>query len=478
MTIKKGSVTIASSVPTTEWGSIEGTLADQTDLKNSLDAKAPTLSPAFTGVPTAPTAEDGTNTNQVATTKYVRTAISNAISEAGLLPEQTGQSGKYLTTNGTTASWATVDALPSQTGQSGKVLTTNGTTASWTEYSPAPSTDGDTIHLNSSDELEAIGTIEKNAGNVKYDWIGTYAQWVAGRNNSTIPDDWICYITDDYEETKVAYNIGDIFYSLRTEDALNGAVVCDGSSYNTADYSSGAQSVKNLLDNNKLPYVSISDFDATVTAKGSCRCFGYDGGSTFKVPKLNDVFVEVGSANTANEFIDESLPNIKGNIFAGGGVVGTSAGGTALFRTAEGAFSLSTQYQYAPEKSSSGWAGQYPPYGNANFNAHNSSSIYQDNAHVQPKAVKYRAFIQLVTQVSDEAIQEVEEAIADISDLKDAMKETVNYKNITNCITEISQDIKVELNNGTLTLKAGSKVYVPNGFEEDGTTPKFDIKIV
>ena len=47
------------------------------------------------------------------------------------LPTQTGNSGKYLTTNGTTASWATVDALPSQTSQSGKFLTTNGTTASW-----------------------------------------------------------------------------------------------------------------------------------------------------------------------------------------------------------------------------------------------------------------------------------------------------------------------------------------------------------
>lgn len=50
-----------------------------------------------------------------------------------------------------------------------------------------------------------------------------------------------------------------------------------------------------------------------------------------------------------------------------------------------------------------------------------------------------------------------------------------NLKNkITNCITEIPQDIKLELNNGTLTLKAGSKVYVPNGFESGGTTPKFD----
>lgn len=49
----------------------------------------------------------------------------------------------------------------------------------------------------------------------------------------------------------------------------------------------------------------------------------------------------------------------------------------------------------------------------------------------------------------------------------------LNYT--TNRILEIPQDIKLELNNGTLTLKAGSKVYVPNGFEEDGTTPKFDV---
>ena len=47
------------------------------------------------------------------------------------LPSQTGNAGKFLTTNGTTLSWATVNALPSQTGNSGKFLTTNGTTASW-----------------------------------------------------------------------------------------------------------------------------------------------------------------------------------------------------------------------------------------------------------------------------------------------------------------------------------------------------------
>lgn len=52
-----------------------------------------------------------------------------------IVPEQTGNSGKFLTTNGSTVAWATVqgggDSLPDQTGQSGKFLTTNGTTASW-----------------------------------------------------------------------------------------------------------------------------------------------------------------------------------------------------------------------------------------------------------------------------------------------------------------------------------------------------------
>jgi len=48
-----------------------------------------------------------------------------------LAPSQTSNSGKYLTTDGTNTSWATVQALPSQTGNSGKYLTTDGTNASW-----------------------------------------------------------------------------------------------------------------------------------------------------------------------------------------------------------------------------------------------------------------------------------------------------------------------------------------------------------
>lgn len=44
--------------------------------------KSSIIKPAFTGIPTAPTADAGTNTDQIATTKFVMTALS-ALSSQG-----------------------------------------------------------------------------------------------------------------------------------------------------------------------------------------------------------------------------------------------------------------------------------------------------------------------------------------------------------------------------------------------------------
>jgi hypothetical protein len=62
---------------------------------------APLLSPAFTGIPTAPTAPAGTSTTQLATTAFV-----TATSFVSALPAQAGNSGKIITTDGVNASWS------------------------------------------------------------------------------------------------------------------------------------------------------------------------------------------------------------------------------------------------------------------------------------------------------------------------------------------------------------------------------------
>jgi hypothetical protein len=74
----------------------------------------------------------GTATNGVVTTgSYANPSWITSLDDGKVLPSMSGNSGKFLTTDGTDSSWATVDALPDQTGNSGKYLTTDGTDPSW-----------------------------------------------------------------------------------------------------------------------------------------------------------------------------------------------------------------------------------------------------------------------------------------------------------------------------------------------------------
>ena len=59
---------------------------------------------------------------------------SSELAEA-MIPNQSGNNGKYLTTDGSSASWAAISQVPSQTGENGKYLTTDGSTASWATVS-------------------------------------------------------------------------------------------------------------------------------------------------------------------------------------------------------------------------------------------------------------------------------------------------------------------------------------------------------
>lgn len=72
-------------------------------IQTQIDAKVTALNAALTGIPTAPTASPGTSTTQIATT-----AFAAALAFSSALPAQAGNAGKYVTTDGTTASWAAI----------------------------------------------------------------------------------------------------------------------------------------------------------------------------------------------------------------------------------------------------------------------------------------------------------------------------------------------------------------------------------
>ena len=87
------------------------------------------------------------------------------------------------------------------------------------------------------------------------------------------------------------------------------------------------------------------------------------------------------------------------------------------------------------------------------------------------------SWVDVVTQVNS-GVKDLEdktnEGIEALSNASNALRQT----QITNCLLEVPQNIKLELVDGVLTLKAGSKVIVPNGvgvFKELTVTKDLDV---
>lgn len=94
--------TAASDTSTTQIATTQF-VVNQGYLKSSTASStyAPLASPTLTGTPAAPTAGLGTDTTQIATTAYVQNELDNFVT----LPSQSGNNGRFLTTNGTVATW-------------------------------------------------------------------------------------------------------------------------------------------------------------------------------------------------------------------------------------------------------------------------------------------------------------------------------------------------------------------------------------
>ena len=220
--------------------------------------------------------------------------------------------------------------------------------------------------------------------------------------------------------------------------------------------------------------IVLADQETTVgdiyTATGVAWYYVLDiANEQFKLPRTKYNFD--GLRNTVGEYIPESLPNITG---------GASFAITTNPVTCSGAFKKTA------EGSASGvttGSGILPIF--FQLDASLSSSSYQNGAPVQQRGTQQYLYF-YVGQFSQSAIEQTAGLNAELFnnkiDIDGNNVVTAGANKIlnasayaTNKILEIPQDVKLEFNNGAIALKAGSKVYVPNGFESDGVTPKFDV---
>lgn len=257
-------------------------------------------------------------------------------------------------------------------------------TGNSTVVMPQNPTGGAIVNKNYVDNAIGNGTITITQGGTTK---GTFTTNQGG--NTTI----------DLDSGGAGHNVGDVFFTMRNDNELNGAVECDGATYNTTDFI-GAQSIGALLAAGKIPYVSLADYATALATNGSVGVFGWDGGSTtaFRVPLLNDIFVETGTAAQIGDCLKPGLPDHN--------------------HTISSAFSLQNYSAANPGS----WDFIRPAAGNTitpTTNASDSNSIYGNSTTVQPNAVRYRAMVQLAVSASDEAVETCTGVLADVATLKD-----------------------------------------------------------
>ena len=254
----------------------------------------------------------------------------------------------------------------------------------------------------------------------------------------------------------IRYNLSSIDTSvLANISSGSGSFSGIGIYYNTTTnnidyYSSGSAQGRNYC----LPIALITMTDSTITSIDQVfNGFGFIGSTVFALPGVKGLI-----PNGRNE--DGTLKNIE---FTVSNVISETR---QDYGTAERVLKLGANYISGMVKTNY----RYDETNNFNYESNNLR-----NYVILGKLVTTNNKIDSFTMPT--AFHAVDyndfNAVKDAIPTKQDIATAVNYDNITNCITEIPQDIKLELNNGTLTLKAGSKVYVPNGKNADGSN-KFD----
>jgi hypothetical protein len=225
-----------------------------------------------------------------------------------------------------------------------------------------------------------------------------------------------------------------------------------------------------------------SKIDEFFNSTGTAWFYGLDTeNERIFLPRNNWFEQMTGNVAEVGDSVEAGLPSISHTHTRG---TMNITGSFGRFYTLAGTFSGAF---YSDGSSGTGHGGSNQQNSNVYMDASRSwtgststnsavSSIYGKSDTVQPNSVKKLLYICVGNTVSDtswvDVVTQVEGGVKDLEDKKNASIAEIDanaksYDNLTkrqiaNCLLEVPQNIKLELANGVLTLKAGSKVIVPN----------------
>lgn len=217
-----------------------------------------------------------------------------------------------------------------------------------------------------------------------------------------IPQGWI--VTLRYDSTQdcflmqenkgaVGRNIGDVFWTYRKDNSLNGAYDCNGQEFNKADFT-GDTNPYDLLVANSLPWVDYETYASKISTDGVCTYWGLDTTSQkFKVPTLKEIYIQADELSKIGQYQEAGLPNIEGRA------------GVNL-KNAEGAFYTIADNQGYPASNGSTHS--------TGFDASRSNPIYGKSDTVTPNSVKLRPMVQLATGADESSLANTTQCLAEL----------------------------------------------------------------
>ena len=377
---------VSNTQTSAEWGNIKGTLSNQTDLQNALNNKvSKSGNEEISGNKTFKNDTffntriliNKTHTTTQAVYDNVITLTDSSLETNNIPYNKTYYPISFFDKNKKYISW--IQSSHTTTGESGTGIFARTIREDGVQQTAS-------ITVSAKKDGVMAGYAPTPLLNAKSNEIAT-ASWV----RNTIK-----------AEASAGRNIGDIFYTTRLDTELNGAVECNGGTYNTADFS-GNQSIGNLLSQKKVPYVSLSEYESIVSTNGSCRAFGWDGGTSFRVPTIPALLLTKdeaavignGSLGLTDGTIENSI-NLRGGGLISKSPIGSAVGynpGTANYWSSDKTIGVVTD----PTKS---------------------------GIVANLDTIQYRAMVQLAIKTTDDAVITATSAIQQIANKVDKTSQT------------------------------------------------------